>query len=301
MAAEMPETFRENLQRRFDELVGADRPAWYRAWAELPPDASPAEQLAVFQAIRRTGVLPEAASFWLVSYTIDEIAADEGEETLTPLESQLKAIEAAFRMADGGVWPDGASPNGYDQLRQEYYRAWDTVFIAKLEACGEREMARLFREDPDEFERLAEQGREYFHGPTDESGDVIWLQHLVRAVADVMEVDSPTGPLGCRYLKEDGHWLVDIYPTPVELVGGAVDGEVVVAGFTLSVEGLREAFDRLDELAWRPIPFPSEDEGPKLIVDGVFREQQVSLQILAYPPEGEEPGIKVNTLRPEEG
>jgi hypothetical protein len=43
------------------------------------------------------------------------------------------------------------------------------------------------------------------------------------------------GPLGLRYLVEDAFWEVWIYPTPVELVGGAVDGEVVVPGFTLEL------------------------------------------------------------------
>ena len=36
-----------------------------------------------------------------------------------------------------------------------------------------------------------------------------------------MTADSLTGPLGYRYGEEEGFWEVNVYPTPVELVGGA--------------------------------------------------------------------------------
>ena len=51
------------------------------------------------------------------------------------------------------------------------------------------------------------------------------------------------GPLGYRYNEDDDYWEVDIYPTPVELIGGAVDGEVIAPGFGLDVEELRSAFE----------------------------------------------------------
>ena len=108
-------------------------------------------------------------------------------------------------------------------------------------------MARLFRNDEAQFNRLTDAGRQYFFGPESDAENLptVWLRGLVEAVAGCMEADSPMGPLGYRYGEEDGLWQIDLYPTPVELVGGADDGEVVAPGFTLDIEQLRGLFDRV--------------------------------------------------------
>ena len=36
------------------------------------------------------------------------------------------------------------------------------------------------------------------------------------------------GPMGYGYAEAEGFWEVDVYATPVELIGGAADVEVVV-------------------------------------------------------------------------
>ena len=43
--------------------------------------------------------------------------------------------------------------------------------------------------------------------------------------------------------------------------------------------------------------FP-HDEEPRLVVEDVYQERQVFLQVLAYAPEDEEPGMKLDTDRP---
>ena len=53
---------------------------------------------------------------------------------------------------------------------------------------------------------------------------------LVDVVVGYMEAHSPTGPVGFRYREEDAIGELVVYPTPVELVGGADDGAVVVQG-----------------------------------------------------------------------
>ncbi len=113
-----------------------------------------------------------------------------------------------------------------------------------------------------------------------------------------MTADSPMGPLGYRYGEEEGYWDVDVYPTPIELVGGASDGEVVVPGFALDVDKLRATFDRIEALVWHSLGFP-HDEGPRLVVEGVYQGREVFLQVLACAPEDEEPGMKLHTFRRE--
>ena len=57
-----------------------------------------------------------------------------------------------------------------------------------------------------------------------------WLDVLVGVVTEAMEAHAPV-PMGLRYREEDGDWEVLVYPLPVELIGGAHDGGVVVPGF----------------------------------------------------------------------
>jgi hypothetical protein len=41
------------------------------------------------------------------------------------------------------------------------------------------------------------------------------------------------------------------------------------------------------------------DEGPRLVIEGVCEGREVFLQVLAYAPEDEEPGMKLDLRRPE--
>ena len=156
-------------------------------------------------------------------------------------------------------------------------------------------MVWQFRTDPDEFEQRSDVGREYFHGPcvSDDSDVPPWLDRLVETVAENMEAVSAMGPLGFRYGEDDGFWEVILYPTPVELVGGAMDGEVVAPGFTLDLEGLRSAFEQIEALSWNSLGF-GEDEGPYMVIEGTFQGQPVYLQVLAHAPEDKEPGMKLD-------
>ncbi len=246
-------------------------PPWLDAWKLLTPDSRPEDRLAVYRAIRGSGILPDPASFWLVSHLIDEIAAADADEALGEYESRMQAIEDAHRFGDGQVWARHSAPADYLKVRQEYFRAWDALFARKLQEFREPQMARLFREDPRRFDQLSEEGRRFFFGPESaaENEPQVWLQRLMEAVADGMVADGPTGPLGCRYSEEDGHWTVDVFPTPVELLGGAVDGQVLIPAFTLDLAELQGAFEEVEDLTWRSLGSP-DDEGPRIGVGGVF-------------------------------
>ena len=77
-----------------------------------------------------------------------------------------------------------------------------------------------------------------------------WIAALVATVAECLHAHSPMGPLGFRYGEEDGVWDLIVYPTPVELVGGAQDGTVVLPGFSLGLYAFLSAFERLTALHW---------------------------------------------------
>jgi hypothetical protein len=87
-----------------------------------------------------------------------------------------------------------------------------------------------------------------------------------------------------------------IYPTCVELVGGAHDGAVVVPGFSLDLEQVRAAFDDVTAFGWNALGL-NDPEGPYVYVEGVYRGREVYLQVLAQAPEGEEPGLRFDATR----
>jgi len=70
---------------------------------------------------------------------------------------------------------------------------------------------------------------------------------------------------------------------------------VVSPGFSLDVERLRSAFDRVDAIVWQAHRYgPHDDSGPCLAIEGSFQGQEVWLQVLEQAPKDDEPGTKFN-------
>jgi hypothetical protein len=122
------------------------------------------------------------------------------------------------------------------------------------------------------------------------------LYTLVETVAGNMTTFSGPGPLGFLYQEEEGVWEIVIYPKPVELIGGADDGDIVVPGFSLDLEDLRGEFERVDAVSWQSLGYPNSED-PHVSIEGVYQGHEVFVQVLAYAPEDEEPGMKLDTRR----
>jgi hypothetical protein len=80
-----------------------------------------------------------------------------------------------------------------------------------------------------------------------------WLENLVEVISECVEAQSPMGPLGYRSLAQGDPCELLVYPTPVELVGGAEDGAVVLPGFSLDLQALLAHFDRVEACRWSPV------------------------------------------------
>jgi len=278
------------INARLAEIVAAagTQPAWYEAWSRLGPESTEDERLAVYQAIRNAGCLPADAGFYLVSWQIDAMTSMVTEVGLRDIQARL--IDYELEHGDEEMFqPHRKPPKEIVEARRQYQDAWDAIFVRKLDSSGEHEMAELFRSNPEEFERRSEAGRQYFHDADDPEA---WLDELAEAVADNMEAQDMPGQLGMRYQEEDGLWYARIYPKPVELVGGAEDGEMLAPGFLLDLDGLQTLFDTVHAVRWYSLGFPG-DEGPRVVIEGIYQGHELCLQVLAYAPEDEEPGMKV--------
>ena len=118
---------------------------------------------------------------------------------------------------------------------------------------------------------------------------------MVDAAVGCMEAHNVTGPLAYRHHQEDDLTTVLLYPTPVELVGGEEDGVRVVSGFTLDILALMSIFEEINEINWESSAFyPSDPTDAKVAIEAIYQGHLVWLQILAEPPDNEQPGMKLD-------
>jgi hypothetical protein len=274
------------------------RPVWYESWARLGPQSSKQERLAVYRAVRAAGSVPAEAGFFLVAWAFDLLTEDRAAEGLREVEQCLEEVRRKYGLDTDASAEADDMPAEYRQAMQRCHDVWEALYASILEEFGEHDLAQLFRDNPEEFERQYESGRQFFHGPggDDESDDAVWLDLLQNSVSSCIEADSAMGPLGLRYREEEGFWEVWIYPTPVEVVGGADDGEVLMPGFWLDLEQFRQEFDAVVAFGWNSLGL-SWPEGPHVSIEAVFRGREVYLQVLACAPEDEEPGLKLDATR----
>lgn len=276
--------------------ASATPPSWQEAWLRLGPNSTDEDRLEVYRDVRDSGTLPVEAGFFLVAWMLDVLTDRRAEEELREPEARLEAIRQKYNLPENAQEESEAVPAEYQEVLRELHDARCALYASTMEEFGEHELARHYWEDREQFVQTYEAGHNFFHG-SESDGDTeddVWLDMLLTAVSACVEAASPMGPLGLRYHEEDGFWDITIHPTPVELVGGRHDGERVSAGFSLDLEQLRSIFDSILDFGWQALGLNST-EGPSVWVEGVYLGREVFVQVLAYPPEDEEPSLKIET------
>lgn len=175
-------------------------PPWYDAWTRLRPESTDEDRLAVFQVVRDSGWLADDEGFYLVSWQIEGMTDLEAAPRLQDLDDHMDAIEKENGLLKGDPWPGDQVPPEYEELSQQYQNIWDDVFVRKLGACGEREIADLYRADPDEFARRYEIGLRYFQTPV-KAGKAVSPDELVKVVSCL---DPPRTNLVAMALTREG-------------------------------------------------------------------------------------------------
>ncbi len=169
-------------------------PSWYGDWMRLEPGSTKEERLAVHQAIRNSGCLPNEAGFCLVSWCVEGMADLEAETSLRNLVDRMEAMQKEYESEKGEPWPNDQVPERYEDLSRQYDDAWNKIFVRKLEASGEQEMADLCSADPEQFDRSYDIGLRYLLGPI-ELGKAISPDDLVKITSclDVPRRSRSTG------------------------------------------------------------------------------------------------------------
>ncbi len=175
-------------------------PAWRDDWMRLGPESTKEARLAVYQALWDSGCLPDEAGFCLVAWCVEGMADVEAETSFRNLVHRMDAMEKAYESEKGKPWPNDQVPEEYEELSRQYQDAWDEIFVRKLEALGEQEMADLCSADPEQFDRRYEIGLQYLMGPI-QTDKPISPNELVR-IASCLDV--PRADLAQLALAREG-------------------------------------------------------------------------------------------------
>ncbi|MEK6239492.1 MAG: hypothetical protein N2C14_32640, partial [Planctomycetales bacterium] len=114
---------------------------------------------------------------------------------------------------------------------------------------------------------------------------VAWAKRVhdvIQAATGCMMVSTPV-PAGAQYAEADGLHEVLIYPTTVELVGGAQDGSVATPSFSVDLDALRGVLDKVVDFGWEAHGH-SETETPNVWLEGSHAGHNVLLRVLAFAP-----------------
>ena len=107
-----------------------------------------------------------------------------------------------------------------------------------------------------------------------------WMETLVEVISACVEAQSPMGPLGSRDLAQGDPCELMVYPTPVELVGGAEDGAVVLPGFSLDLHVLLAHCDRVEACRWAPYGLgASNPDGPRVAIERLSQGHDVRRRV----------------------
>ncbi|HEY3963538.1 MAG TPA: hypothetical protein VGM05_03210 [Planctomycetaceae bacterium] len=112
-----------------------------------------------------------------------------------------------------------------------------------------------------------------------------WLKELADAAAVMIMPADVIAPIGCHYCCVDKVWEISLFASSTEIVGGGYDGEVRNSRFCLDVHALMKLVGNVGQATWQAHQLGDDDElGPHVAIMGRYGDQDVRLQILAFPP-----------------
>src|SRR5262245_59077111 len=167
------------IDKKLAELVAtaATPPVWEAAWVHskrgrLIPmsgpeeeQAEPEERLAVWQAVRDSGMLPPDAGFFLVADQVDFITEIHIGEVLEQIDAATNALARQHGLTE---WRSRRRQaiNGWRRFQERFPEDWDRVYLDMLQKHGETEIARPYRVDPEEFGSKLRRGEGHSYLPS---------------------------------------------------------------------------------------------------------------------------------------
>jgi hypothetical protein len=282
-------------------------PAWRDAWLRScrgrkrtlggPPQeqAEPEERLAVWQAVRDSGALPEDAGLFLVADQVEFLTELQVGETMEQIEA---ATDALWEERGLGEWRSqtGRDSDDFLEFQRRCPATWDRLYVDLLLRHGEADLARLYRADRERFDERVAAGRAYFYPPPPEEPPAPppprWAQDFVAEVAAsgciAFADGGQPGTYGYRVGGRAGSPEIRFNLTPAAFVGGPHDGEVMLREFALDVERLQAVFDEVHATQWFPFGSGLGAFVPHVRVVGMYRGHRLGFYFLSGPLDPDE-------------
>jgi len=153
----------EELITAIDFVVGeiVAETAWEERVAALTPETPFIERLTLYRELRDSAVCPSEESFFLIGWTLEEIAGEQIHEVFKQdFEARFELLEKKYHI-DPEEYIEAemtAMPEEYEALNMEFFHVTHAITLATIEKEGEQEMAALYHENPEEY------GRRYLEG-----------------------------------------------------------------------------------------------------------------------------------------
>jgi hypothetical protein len=123
------------------------------------------------------------------------------------------------------------------------------------------------------------------------------LTNFIDEVCQLYEPFQGVARAGYECLYGDDRWEIAVFLGETEAIGGPLDGELHPVSFRFDVRALTALFDEVHSLSWNAIPTASQWEPNGqfetfLTIEGIARDQRISLQVHALPPDSAGPGMR---------
>ena len=135
---------------------------WEEQATQMMEDTPWDERIAFYQALHDAKALPEAATYFLVSWALESLADERIDELYdTQYESRFTKIKIAHGLAEDDDWEPGEGPAEYEALDQEFTQAAEALMQNTYQHFGEQRILVHLRTDPVKANKQFEQGQKY--------------------------------------------------------------------------------------------------------------------------------------------
>ncbi len=114
-----------------------------------------------------------------------------------------------------------------------------------------------------------------------------WLALFGNRIAQHMHAIDMLAPIGCHFQLEEQIWVVTLFCSSTEIVGGERDGESTYSRFSLDVQAVASEFEQVEAIEWQNDPEGDLDDlGTHIGIMGQLEGTRIWLRILSKPPRG---------------
>lgn len=127
------------------------------------------------------------------------------------------------------------------------------------------------------------------------------IKRFIDDVCDTFMIEEALGDVGYSYSPMDDDprdgWIIEIYPTPMEILHGKDDGAEATPNFTVDLMAIMALFDK--ETKEEEEEFCRFDnhggQVPRVSFAGTVGGVSILLDVLSSAPEGVKPGFTLDT------